>query len=153
MTELFVAKVNNVIKGTDGSLHRVHKGVTLAEAGHPVVQAAPQAFQPVTIHLPDPSGPLEDEVAEIVANEVGEVTADRDRYRDQLAAIVDLLDERGCVGPQVDRTREGWLAEVLADVLPVAVAAPEPDAAPPVAPPRAASKPRKTAAKPAASDG
>lgn len=155
MTKLLVARVSNVLKGTDGRLERVHRGVTLAEAGHPVAEANPQAFMPVTIHLPDPSGPLEDEVAEIVEHEVAEVAADRDKYRDQLAQIVDLLDERGCIGPQVDRTREGWLVEVLADVLPIAIGgvAPEAPAAEPVAPPRkATAKPRKATPR-AAGDG
>ena len=150
MTELLVARVNNVLKGADGSLERVHKGVTLAEAGHPVAQANPQAFQPVTIHLPDPSGPLEDEVAE----EVAEVEAERDVYRQALAQVVDVLDDLGAIPAGTDRTREGWLAEAVESAIRgLRTQLDEAAPAEPVAPPRAASKPRKTAAKPAPAAG
>jgi hypothetical protein len=142
MIELLIARRDGVIKGSDGALYRTVRGRTLAEAAHPAVKAAPQAFMPVRIDLAaeaaDP-GHLEDDFAE----ELAAVTTERDTAIGHLTVIRTMLDERGLLDG-VDTGREGWLVERLAAILPAPAS---------VTPPRAVTspKPRKAAApKPAA---
>lgn len=139
MTELLVARTNGVIRGTDGVLHRVHKGVTLASPSHPVALAAPQAFMPMTVDLPAPQAEATAPGGETLAGAV----EDRDHYLGQLTAVAELLRDRGLLDG-VDTEAEGWLVKRLSDLLPSAL--PATVEAEPV---RAPAKPRKTAAKPA----
>lgn len=150
MTELLIARVDDVVRGTDGALYRVRRGKTLAEAAHPAVQAAPRAFMPVQIHLPAPDGAPgnQRESAEADVAETTELRADLRAAVEALTAIRDLLANRDLLPPESELAKPGWLVRRLDQILtPVAA---------PVAPPQPArpakATPRK-AAKLAAGDG
>lgn len=136
MTELLVARVDSVVKGTDGVMHRLHRGKTIAEKGHPVVEAAPQAFVPFTVHLPAPGGG-EGGSAEPV--DVTELRIQLDDAYSILTTISDGLEVRGLL-EGVDTSEQGWLVKAV-----VAALDRRAIEQPAVTPPRGA-KPRKVAA-------
>lgn len=147
MTDVVIATRSGIVTAPDGTKHRLVRGKTLADARHPAAVAFPEMFAQHTIDLPyagpddaeaaDP-GHLEDSVAE----ELAEIEAERDGYRQQLATIVDAVTVRGLMPADVDMSVEGWLVGVLSELLD--------RCADPVAPPAAAKRgpgrPRKSAA-------
>jgi hypothetical protein len=149
VTELFIARTDAVVKDPSGTLHRLHRGKTIAEQGHPVVEAAPQAFVPFEIHLPAPDreaadpGHLEDALAEQVAEATAELRAEIDYMVGELTRIRDLLGERDLL--PAEQAHRGWLVEAVAAALDRRSAEPEK-----VAPPRGA---RKTAVPKAGGSG
>jgi hypothetical protein len=149
VTELFIARGDAVVKDASGALHRLHRGKTIAEKGHPVLDAAPAAFVPFEVHLPAPDreaddpGYLEDEFAAQVAEATAELRAELDAAVEQLGRIRDLLDGRGLL--PAERGQAGWLFNAIEAALDHRSAEPEK-----VAPPRAA---RKAAALRAPRDG
>lgn len=150
MTELLVARVDNVIKGTDGVMHRVHRGRTIAEPGHPVVKAAPQAFMPFEIHLPAPDGGTDDEVMAQVTEETAELRAELDNLIQLLTTISDGLEVRGLLDG-VNREKPGWIVEAVFAALDRRAPGAEPVAPP--APTARKTAPRKSAGRQAAPDG
>ncbi len=142
MTGLLVARVDNVIRGTDGVLHRVHRGRTLAHPMHPVVLAAPAAFMPKEVQLDMPGEPDGDVVMSQVTAETAELREDLDAAVSALVAIRDLLQSRDLLPDEREMRQDGWLLRRLEQIL-----APAPVDSEPVAPPQpqGASKPRKSA--------
>lgn len=151
MTELFIARTDAVVKDATGALHRLHRGRTIAERGHPVLDVAPQAFVPFEVHLAAPdrevSGPghLEDQFAEQVAEATAELRAHFESVVGKLTQIRDLLDARGLLPSDDAQMEDGWIVAAVEAALDHRSAEPEK-----VSPPRPA---RKAAKPPAARDG
>lgn len=152
MTSIVVATRDGILTGPDGTNYRLVRGKTLGDARHPAIAAYPDNFMPVEIELShdaeaaDP-GHLEDDFAVELA-ELQEEKAQADEaangYMSQLAAIADLLAERGMVPD--DTGTEGWLTRAVAAALDRDVSretSPTPaDDEDDIPPPVAARKPR-----------
>lgn len=116
MTEIVVARRDGTLKGPDGVRHRLVKGKTLADADHPAVVENPDAFMPVTIALQSEGGgnfPVPEDGVEDLRDQLAEVEETAERYRAQLAGIVEGLRARGLVDEKTDTSYEGWLSAVL----------------------------------------
>jgi hypothetical protein len=138
MTEhLLVARTDGVVTGTDGVMHRIHRGRTLAHPSHPAVQSSPQCFVPMEVQLPGPDG--DDEIMAKVTEETAELRADLDAAVAVLVAIRDLLERRDLLPDESEMREDGWLVRHLSRVL-GAESAPE-RPAPAVKPPRKATRP------------
>jgi hypothetical protein len=122
-TDIVVATRSGLAEGPDGAKYRLARGRTLADARHPLAAAHPELFSPYTIDLPyeGDEASLGDRVAvepdAALALELTEARATAESYREQLAAIAEHLHARGFVPPELDTEREGWLAELIADIL------------------------------------
>jgi hypothetical protein len=154
---LWIATRDGIIRNPEsGEQFRIVKGRTLGHPKHPAVAAFPENWHPLDIELDaedvDPDAPAE---ATQLAGELHDARNEADGYREQLAAIVELLRERELIGfSGIDADHEGWLVETLRAVLEAAyVAGPEADAPAeldptpvlddePVAPPAPARKTR-----------
>lgn len=152
MTNIVVSYRDGVVTAPNGEKFRVVRGKTLADARHPAVQMRPESWGPMVVELsvddPDESGEPDTRMAELT-EALGAAQSEADGYREQLAAVTEVLSARGLMPNQP--LMEGWLAKA------VAVAIDAPAAAPPepVKPPRAARsrKPVETAAVPILDDG
>lgn len=148
MTGLLVARIDGVIKGTDGALYRVVRGKTLADPKHPAPQRAPQAFVPMHVELSvessDP-GHLEDAASEGEA----ELKAQCDALEGTLNTIADALETRGLLPAELDRSKPGWLTAAVIRALDTATGKPGER---PVVPPRKAAA-AKTVPRKVSADG
>lgn len=118
--DIVIATRSGVVSGPDGAKHRLIRGKTLADARHPVAREFPELFSPYTIDLP---------------HEGDEPAAGADEYREQLAAIVEVLREHDALPDESEMNEPGWLARAVAALFdPVA---------PPPAPRRGPGRPRK----------
>lgn len=143
---LWIATRDGVIRNPEsGEQYRIVKGRTLGHPGHPAVAAYPENWHPLDIELDVPDADPEAD---------GDARAEADGYREQLAAIVELLRERELVGfAGVSADHEGWLVETLRAVLDAStVSEPAEPSDEPVAAPRTARKPRAKATAPSVSD-
>jgi hypothetical protein len=162
-TRIVVATRSGLAVGPDGSKYRLARGRTLADARHPLAAAYPEMFAEYAIELPyegdEPSSPAagdgnlaQGEATAGLVADLADARAAADSYRAQLAAIAEDLYGRGLVPADVDTEREGWLAELIANILdrsrvedPVAKGdAPEA----PTVEPGPLPRPRKRAARP-----
>lgn len=118
MTQLVVAKRDGVIKGPDGTMHRVYKGKTLADARHPAVEHTPQAWMPMEVALPvagdAPAGNLgHGEASAVLVAELVDARTEAADYLASLAEVVEVLAELGYPVPTEDDRAPGWLAEAV----------------------------------------
>lgn len=117
MTRLVVAKRDGVIKGPDGTMHRVYKGKTLADARHPAVEHTPQAWMPMEVALPvagdAPALAFGVDVVNPLAAGFAEARAEAAEYVVTLAEVVEVLAELGYPVPADDDRTPGWLAEAV----------------------------------------
>lgn len=150
MTGLWIATRDGVIANPEsGEKFRIVKGRTLGDPRHPAVAAYPENWHPLDIELTvdDPDPDAEGEATQL-AGELHDARNEADGYREQLAAIAQLVADRGLVdrfGVQPDH--EGWLVELLGLALdnpgePEDEPAEQVDGDEPVAAPRTTRKPR-----------
>lgn len=114
MTQIMVSKRDGVARAPDGTQYRVHRGKTLADARHPLVEAYPQDWQPMEVHLPvegDDSTSVGEAEIEQLRNDLAEVEETAESYRKQLEAVAEELARRKLL-PE-NTTTEGWLAEAV----------------------------------------
>ena len=149
-TEIVVANRSGMAEAPDGSKHRLVRGRTLADARHPLAAAYPDLFSPYTIDLPyegdEPSPAAANDGSEReLEQRLDDATATAADYRQQLAAIVEVLHAHDALPPEDATTEPGWLARAVAKLFD---SAPPGDA--PAAPkvPEPAAMPRKRAARP-----
>lgn len=149
MTSIVIATRSGLAKDPDGGQFRLVKGRTLADARHPLVRAYPELFAEHTIDLP-----VDDhEVA--VDPDRGSLeyfTAQADEYREQLAAVVEVLREHGALPAEDAMTEPGWLAAAVGAALdrPASDGTPPSNAEEPVREPAALPKARRRAPRPSA---
>jgi len=157
MTEIVVAHRDGILTAPSGEKFRLVRGKTLADARHPGVRMRPESWGPVVIELsvddPEPSDSSDTDarVSELLAS-VEQAEAERDGYRVQLAAVADVLGQRGLM-PLDAGSVEGWLARAVAEAIDRSAAAlPTAPAPTEVAPPRGARarRPKPAAVAPAA---
>jgi hypothetical protein len=120
MSDIVVAIKDGILTGPDGIKHRLVRGKTLAHASHPAVALNPRAFAPMVIHIVDEAAaaPEVDAEATQIAGELHDARAEADGYRDQLAALAELVVARGL--PEhfgITPDHQGWLVEVVEHAL------------------------------------
>jgi hypothetical protein len=144
MTDVVIATRSGVVSAPDGSKHRLVRGKTLADARHPLAAAFPELFAPYTIDLPfddeQHDGPSAEgrDVPRAPDDERGSLeyfAGLADDYREQLAAVVEVLRAHDALPAEAEMNEPGWLAR--------AVAAAFDPVGPPAAPSRGPGRPRK----------
>jgi len=136
MTSIVIATRSGVVTAPDGKKHRLVRGRTLADARHPVAEQFPELFAPHVIELPYEG----DEPA--VDGDRGSLeyfTQQADEYREQLAAVVEVLRAHDALPSEEAMNEPGWLAAAVE----AALAADDDPVEPPVAPRRGPGRPRK----------
>lgn len=142
MTNLFVSKRDGVVTAPDGTKHRVFRGKTLAEAGHPIVEAYPGDWHPMEVHLSAPGGTHAEQLQggndlDELRNELAEVEELAERRGAELQRLAEILAARGYVPTEDEAAVQGWVVDL-------AVRALDADATPAVRPPRAPRGKRAT---------
>jgi hypothetical protein len=129
---VMIATGEGTFKCSDGSLYRIERGRSTADAEHPLVREFPNAWAPFAVHFgaPDsgtvPADPERDEKLEELREELTQASETIDSYRQVLSTISDGLEVRGLlVG--VDTSRQGWLVDAVFAALP-GCPAPTPEA-------------------------
>lgn len=148
MTKIVVANRTGLASAPDGSNYRLARGRTLADARHPLVAAYPDMFSEYSIDLPY------EESEEAVAGrpdaagatdaEMAEARAAAEEYREQLAAIVEVLRAHDALPAEEAMSEPGWLARAIEASLTAAAPA-SGDASALEAPELPAARPRKRA--------
>lgn len=143
MTDVVIATRSGIVTAPDGAKHRLVRGRTLADARHPVAEAFPEMFAPHTIDLPyvdgEPAGGRDaPRTPDGDRGSLEYFTQLADEYREQLAAVVEILRAHDALPSEAEMNEPGWLAR--------AVAATFDPVAPPAAPKRGPGRPRKQAA-------
>lgn len=150
MTEIMVAKRDGVATAPDGVKYRTHRGKTLADARHPLVQAYPQDWSPMEIAL-TVDGPVAEGGATLdktledlldARNDLAEVEEVAEARGLELVRLAGSLEARGIKLPAAEDRAPGWLADLVLDALD-ALAGGRPAAPAPVAPPRAPRSARR----------
>lgn len=149
MTKIVVSKRDGIVRAPDGTKHRVARGKTLADARHPVVEAYPNDWSPmvVTLAVDDPDGDtthtaVDEAALEELRNDLAEAEELAEHRGRELLRLAEALEAGGLV-PDPRPTHNGWLVDLVLELLPLSAAAPSSTAdTPVVAPARAARKPR-----------
>ena len=127
MTEIVIASRDVTLWDPDTREgFRLVRGRTLADARHACVRAYPDNWSPITVDLSVEDDTVSretaqqaDEAASQMAGELYDARTEADGYRATLASIVELLNDRNLIAPTgIDADHEGWLVEVLREVLP-----------------------------------
>jgi hypothetical protein len=128
---VMIATGEGIFKCSDGSLYRIERGRSTADAEHPLVKEFPNAWAPFAVHFgaPEsstvPADPERDEKLERLRAELAEVSEALDHYQDIYSTISVGLRERDLL-KGVDVSAEGWLvAAIFAAVDQMRLPAPE----------------------------
>lgn len=150
MTKIVVSKRDGIVRAPDGTKHRVARGKTLADARHPVVEAYPNDWSPMVVALAvdDPDGDTVLSVSDAherlvqLENDLAEIEEVAEHRGRELLRLAEALDEGGLV-PDPRPSHNGWLVDLVLELLPLSAAAPSStDEQAVIAPSRAARKPR-----------
>ena len=160
MTSIVVSKRDGVAREPNGTQHRVARGKTLADARHPLVLAYPGDWAPMVVELsvddaPGTAAANSDDLLDRLGqaeNDLAEVEELAEHRGVELQRLADALDARGLV-PDPRPARNGWLVDLVLDLLPpllegtapaeLPVDAPAPHSAvAEITPPRQPRKPR-----------
>lgn len=136
MTEIMVSRRDGIVRAPDGTQHRVHRGKTLADAAHPVVQAYPNDWQPMHVELAVDGARSHDRQVQD-DDDLAELAEAAESYRAELVRLTDGLMARGVKVPDEGDRGPGWLVDLTLAQLDGLAATPAPRT------PRAA-KPRPT---------
>jgi hypothetical protein len=115
---VMIATGEGTFKCSDGSLYRIERGRSTADAEHPLVKEFPNAWAPFAVHFgaPEsgtvPADPERDEKLERLRAELAEVSEAIESYRQILSTISDGLETRGLL-TDVDTHVEGWLVTAV----------------------------------------
>lgn len=149
MTEIMVAKRDGVATAPDGVKYRTHRGKTLADARHPLVQAYPHDWSPMEVALTVDGTAAEPQHEDVegLRNDLAEVEEVAEARGLELNRLAAGVEARGVKLPAEDDRAAGWLVDLVLDALD-ALAGGRPAAPTLVPPPRAPRSARK-----AVSDG
>ena len=144
MTEIVVATRDGVLKAPDGTLFRLYRGKTLADARHPAVVNSPESWTPMHVELPvegapegggaAPAAPERDAELDELRNDLAEAEELAEHRGMELQRLADGLRERG--HEPAGEQRPGWVVDLALEVLtsPPPMAAPKPARTRPAAP-------------------
>lgn len=148
MTEIVVSMRDGVVSGPDGVQHRVHRGRTLADAAHPIVQAYPHDWQPMVVELSVEGGGTshagslqQDNDLDELRNDLAEAEETAEVRGAELQRLADGLVERG-YSVQGEH-RPGWVVDLAFEAIDTGIKQQAPPA--PVRAPRAPKVPRSAA--------
>jgi hypothetical protein len=144
VTEIMVSRRDGIVRAPDGTQHRVHRGKTLADAAHPVVQAYPDDWQPMHVELAVEGSRIGMDAEEREAL-IDELRDDLGHLEAEAVRLAAGLAERGYPSPAEADRRPGWLVDLALAALDERAHVPSPLAAPRA--PRAV-KPRPVRAAP-----
>lgn len=159
MTKIVVSRRDGVAREPSGTLHRIHRGKTLADADHPLVLANPNDWSPMVVELSlpttgratlaDDGTPASPEQITQFENDVAELEETLGQRDAEMRRLADGLAEHGIELPAEDDREPGWLVDLALASLDGKTAEPvgapafvEPETAP-VPPPRGAARARR----------
>lgn len=125
MTEIMVSRRDGIVRAPDGTQHRVHRGKTLADAAHPVVQAYPDDWQPMHVELAVEGARSHDQQVQD-DNDIAELEDAAEGYRTELVRLTDGLMARGVKVPDEADRGPGWLVDLTLAQLDAIAPAPAP---------------------------
>jgi hypothetical protein len=124
VTEIMVSKRSGIAVGPDGVKHRVHRGKTLADARHPLVQSQPNDWSPMQIELnvegDDAHAAVDEAALEELRSDLAEVEELAEARGSELQRLADGLAARGLTLPAEDDRAPGWLVDVALEAVDLA---------------------------------